>query len=548
MTQFGYFGPPDRRCFAAIDSPSAPHRATVVVLPPIGYEQVAGHLAIRRLTRRLAAGGIRSVRIDYHGTGNSMGDMHDPDRFEAWTASAVDAIERATAADGEPPIVVALRLGCLVAEQAARVADIAGMVLWDPILDGRRHVRTLKLLGQGLGPIPLPHPDDVAAGGIVYPGALLRRLATLRLSTDRLHVPALIVSRVESPELVTAAGTSVVRIAGMADLFDVDAEIATVPEQAVQEIATWIGGAAPTVTHPGPLDLDEEASESVDGATLIHRARTVGSADVFAIDTRVHATMPCVAVLALNNGVAPSIGPGRSWLEFGRALAVTGFRVVRCDLSGLGNTPARPGCTENQTFPYHAGEDIAQVVATLAAEGVTEVVPMGLCSGALTSFDGALRCPQIRTIVSINGRPDHPFTDPRSVRRHRAGGQTNRLLAIPLRKTPLIPTFNRIPEFIWSVLDAVRLVARPTVAYERFERLGGRVLAVFGDEELGLLGLRHRAGRRLAGLVERGAVDLRIVDDLDHSMFRVHHRPEVLDIVQGYLRDRFAAALRNTTA
>jgi hypothetical protein len=159
----------------------------------------------------------------------------------------------------------------------------------------------------------------------------------------------------------------------------------------------------------------------------------------------------------------------------------------------------------------------------LKARGISHVSLVGLCSGSVLAFDAALRREEIKHIMAINPRLDKPFHD-RSHRRARAGGQTNGLFAIPLRKTPLFPTLGRIPAPIWRALSLVHLVPRPTLAVERAVARGTAVSFVFGPNEWGLMAMRRRAPRHWARLEASPKVGITLVDALDHSMFALEGR------------------------
>ncbi|MEO7369674.1 MAG: hypothetical protein ABIZ69_02350, partial [Ilumatobacteraceae bacterium] len=129
-----------------------------------------------------------------------------------------------------------------------------------------------------------------------------------------------------------------------------------------------------------------------------------------------------------------------------------------------------------------------------------------------------------------------PFHDRRRDRPDRAARQTARVAAIPLHKTPLVPIFERVPAWFWSVCDRLHIVALPTHAISRFvERRPSRLVLIFGPNELGLRSLRHRAGRLFDRLVSTPGVTLVEVDTLDHSMFDLGARELVFTKVMSQL-------------
>src|SRR5262249_36317709 len=253
---------------------------------------------------------------------------------------------------------------------------------------------------------------------------------------------------------------------------------------------------------------------------------------------------PESAVVLLNNGLARSIGPGRAWVEIGETLARDGLRVVRVDLSGLGDSPVRPGHAENDSYSFAIPDDVGDLLDHLQGEGVSRVALLGLCSGAYVGFDAVLEHPGIDALVCINGRYDKPFNDRRRDRRHRAAGQTNRFLRPPLNKSPLLSFFQKVPTWIWWLLARLHLVASPTLAIEKGLERDVQVFLIFGEQEWGLRALRRRGGNRFNEVTKSPLMTLVEVPGLDHSMFDPSGRVRVKELVRNYLSD-FGAPRRS---
>ena len=235
-------------------------------------------------------------------------------------------------------------------------------------------------------------------------------------------------------------------------------------------------------------------------------------------------------MIFLNNGASPAVGPGSAWLPWAAEVAEAGLLAMRLDLDGLGDSPLRPGAPASDLYPNGSAEDVSDAIDMLTKRGISRVSLVGLCSGSVVAFDAAMRRDEIDHILAINPRLDKPFSD-RSRRAVRAGGQTNRLLAIPLSKTPLFPTFHRVPTPIWRALALMRLVPRPTLAVERVVARGTEVSFVFGPNEWGLKAMQRRAPRHWARLAASAGVAVNILDVLDHSMFAPEGRREAENVL-----------------
>ncbi|MEP6624208.1 MAG: alpha/beta fold hydrolase, partial [Acidimicrobiia bacterium] len=397
-------------------------------------------------------------------------------------------------------------------------------------------------------------PGHRAVPGVSVAGewlgdATLAEIGAAAVDLDQLSVPTLVIARpepVREAQRWTERMTDSVEVRvrpGMPELIDVDAELAVVPESLVAEICGWVaartrpvaGPSAPVGTPAAPA-ITSDTLEALDGnVTLRHRVRRLRDSGLFVVDTARVDTVPTRALITLNNGVARSIGPGGAWVDVARDMAVAGWRVIRLDLSGIGDSPARPGAVENNTYPITAAADIGEVITDLHGDGVDSFSLIGLCSGALLSFDAVLARPEIEAAISINGRFDAVFSDRRADRRRRAAGYTNRLIGTPLRKTPLLPWFEKVPYRVWAGLDRIRLVASPVEALESAVARGVRVALVFGPDEWGLRALRRRGGNRFRSVVEHPMTTLVEVSRLDHSMFDPEARTEVLGFLLPYL-------------
>jgi pimeloyl-ACP methyl ester carboxylesterase len=443
--------------------------------------------------------------------------------------------------------LIGLRFGAtLAAEAAARLADNAAvdaLVLWDPVVSGRRYVRTMRLFANTSG-FEARTDGGLCVAGVEFTSGTLAEMSKVRIDAGNIRVPCLVVVRAEAEsegrDLVEDAPSPNIEartLPGTSALIDTDAELARIPYGILEEIGSWVQAraAAPIEPQPVAAALRDEVVETFGDLELIHRARRFGSGRLFAIDTTRAGPDPESAVVLLNNGLARSIGPGRTWVELADELARDGLRVLRVDLSGLGDSPVRAGHAENDSYSFAISEDVGDALAYLRGEGVSRVVLLGLCSGAYVGFDAVLDHPDIEALVCINGRYDKPFNDRRRDRPHRAAGQTNRFLKPPLNKGPLLPFFQRVPTWIWRLLARLHLVASPTLAIEKGLERNVRVFLIFGEGEWGLRALRRRGGRRFNEVTKSPLTTLVEVPGLDHSMFDPTGRARVKELVRTYL-------------
>ncbi|HEY7628883.1 MAG TPA: alpha/beta hydrolase, partial [Ilumatobacteraceae bacterium] len=502
-----------------------------------GYESVSAHLSLRLLAESLSGRGIAVLRLAFPGTGNSLRTGLNDDVAEWQQAIEAAAVELRSFGISRVALV-GLRLSATLAAGLAARVGAEALALWDPVVSGRRYARGLRLLATETD-------GGIVAAGVRFDSATLTSMSRLALVPDELPVPTLVIQRAEpsaEPDLTTEVNRAltVERLTGTSALLDVDAEVAVVPTGIIERIDGWFGHHFATAE---PLVLDEPArrtttTERPGDIELVHEAHRVGPPGLFAITTVRHGGQPRRAVIFLNNGVSPSVGPGGAWLDWAAEVARAGFLAARLDFDCLGDSPARAGTSDNDSYPVGAADDVSDLIDVLRQRGVDKVALVGLCSGALLAFDAALRRPEIGRIVAINPRFDKPYND-RLHGKVRAGGQTNRLLAIPLHKAPLFRYFEATPWPAWKLLALLRLVPRATLAVERVVKAGTKVTFLFGPDEWGMRAMQRRAPQQFARLCADPLISLRIIDTLDHSMFDAQGRSDV----EAALRQEFSTVL-----
>ncbi len=146
-----YFGSSTKPLFGCYHAPqSVPSRDCGVVLCyPMGREYVASHRAYRQLAVRLSHAGFYVLRFDFFGCGDSGGDCNQGE-IHQWLTDVSTAIREIRRRRCLVKVcLVGLRLGGTLAMMTgAERGDIAGMVLWDPIVNGRIYIDELMSLHE----------------------------------------------------------------------------------------------------------------------------------------------------------------------------------------------------------------------------------------------------------------------------------------------------------------------------------------------------------------------------------------------------------------
>jgi len=166
----GFFLPFRRgRRFCLLHSPASRtvDRGAILYIHPFAEEMNKSRRMAAVQARSLAQAGWTVLQVDLFGCGDSEGGFGEAD-WKIWVGDAVEAATWLRARSGVDPILWGLRIGCLIAAEAAREAkSSAGLLFWQPIASGRQFLRQflrVKLAGQIIGG---DHPE--------------------RMTTDQLH-------------------------------------------------------------------------------------------------------------------------------------------------------------------------------------------------------------------------------------------------------------------------------------------------------------------------------------------------------------------------
>jgi alpha-beta hydrolase superfamily lysophospholipase len=516
--------------------PAEPSGHGVVLVPPFGYEAICAHRSLRALADAFAAAGVVALRIDPAGTGDSSGSDADADRIGAWTASVRGAAklvrEHASRVD-----LVGVRLGALLATLAADAAD--GIVAIAPVVSGRAYVRELAMVQSALD---LP-PSALRDGDREALGFRLTAETAAQLSKiDLLKRPppngdVFVVDRDDLPSgdaWIEKLGCRSMRVPGYVEMM-LDPHKAIVPSAIVRAV---VDAVRQRRVEPRSSASGAPANEAtIDGI----RERALFADDhVFGVLS--FPEQPTgKGIVLVNAGAIHHIGPNRLHVTAARRWAREGHLVYRIDLSGLGESPARPGAPEPDVYPIDAVRDVIAAVDRVRAFGARDVLVVGLCSGAFHAQKAAFADPSIRGFVAINPltfvRPEGEVDFP-SARAAREAERYKRSMRDPEKWKKLLRgdvAFRVIAKtfglrFGARAADIARAIARRVgrpfandvaAELEKMAARGQAIRFVLADGDPGQMLLRQKAGGLdLAMTVLRGA---------DHTFTGVGTHEPLLD-------------------
>lgn len=558
-----FFGPDERSLFGWYHAPTTGARGdlAVVVCPPLGHEYINSHRAMRHLTDAIARAGIPALRFDYDGTGDSAGSDEDPGRIQAWLRSIHAAVEMLRALSGCTRIVLAgARAGATLAACAAAEMDVEGLVLWIPVVRGRAYLRELKALQLTGATRDSP---DFEPAGFVYADETRRDLNAINLEqtlpkTSRV----LIVVRDDMPQETKladswrAAGIDVQQIAapGYNEMYGPPHE-SIVPQEAIGAIVQWLqtlvtGDAiAPSTMQPRTAHYFEGVRESV----------LQFGASYFGILSEPQTGAHGPTVVLNNGGATHHVGPNRVYIDLSRALSRAGFRVLRYDLPGLGDSIIDDLARENDCYLPETTDVVARTLQTLNAP---QVIVAGLCSGAHASLHAAIRIDNPALIESVLINPltyyykpgmslsDSPAEHHSEWQRYRAEISTltgwKKVLRGKVRPAGIVRTiFRRMRDYARSRINALRgqddNLARDI---RRITQSGRKLTFVFSRSDPGYDMLMLAAASVVKRMRKAGAVELWRVDNASHTFEARASRAVMIDTLTRHLVERYQGTRR----
>lgn len=545
-----WFGPTDRPLLGWLHRPVG-HRARggVILCPPFAAEMNFSHYLLRVLARRLASAGLAVLRFDYDGTGQSAGEVNDPLRKEAWTASVVHAGERLRA-EGVPWLAgIGLRMGAtLLAQAAADACELDVVLLWDPCLSGRTFLKEHVALQSTVCSEPV---DEL---GVEIPGYLLTpetvaAVRELELPQARGgHAGRTLVlldgSRPQNGRIRRRLGEDGVEwreYAEEAMVLDIGERQYTLPVPIIDEIVAWVDECAPEdrVELKGTVTASTSALVGGSGGTPVREeVITIGPLGLVGIASEPAARgaagdLPTILLLSM--AAEPSIGPARLWVQLARAWASAGMRTVRFDFSGIGESPCRPGRPERHIYAPAALDDIAEAAAAVSPGDPRDVIVVGVCSGAYSALAiaphlrprGVVAINPVLTVGAFSNWAPSPGDASPSPPAGLTGRARRRLRALAGRVLMAARASgrgsrwrhslrDRLPPTTWAVVYKLRLAHSPSSLITPIIEAGVPLLLLCGNREARLP--RTRTPAAFQRLEKTPGSHFTVVPDLDHSL------------------------------
>ena len=410
-------------------------RRGVILCGAHGFEDLCSRSSLRLLAEEISARDIPVLRFDWRGTADSEGDGEAPHRVATWLGNIGEAARKLVEMTGiEEIALVGLRLGALLALEAARDIAPARLVLLAPPASGRALKRELEVMSrifQGKpGAAEDAGFDGVSAAGFRISRETLDDLALVgsrRFSGAKDCATLVLTQNPEGSPLVDklrdmGADVTAEPFEGYAEMM-CDPTAALPPAKAIARIADFVGAdlssrpersAVPGSTVSAPeagsrIGLRPSGMTATE-ASILATETWREEAALFGPDNRLVGIYcrppaderPTRAVVFLNTGGVYHIGWARMFVDMARHLADSGVASLRMDLSGVGDSLSPLGPDRAPLFDRGLTRDTEAAIDWLFSRGTRDVSLFGACSGAYQAFHAAVEDRRVTKIALVN--------------------------------------------------------------------------------------------------------------------------------------------------
>jgi pimeloyl-ACP methyl ester carboxylesterase len=383
-----------------------------VIAGPHGFEDLCARRTLRMLGDRLAEAGVATLRFDWSGAGDSLGDARDPARLSRWREDLSSAIDLLRAATGAGEIaVIGLRFGALLAAELGTLGrPVSRVALLAPPPSGRGYARELKALSRVMPEAGAePGFDGLSVAGLRTSGETLEAMRGWCFSEQ---------SAPPAPDILIAApdGALGARVASRR-LEALGARVEacgfpgyekmmcdpTASEAALDLIGPLVDWARRDAAPAHGAVSEWPFAPRLIGAGFVEEPARFGPAGAYGGVL----CLPCggargAPVVFLNAGGTHHGGWARVTVDHARALAARGVSSLRIDLPGVGDSRG----FEDRTRPaYYAETQVDAALAALdlmEARGFARAKVMGACSGAHHAFHAARLDPRVVGAMMVN--------------------------------------------------------------------------------------------------------------------------------------------------
>jgi pimeloyl-ACP methyl ester carboxylesterase len=258
-------------------------------------------------------------------------------------------------------------------------------------------------------------------------------------------------------------------------------------------------------------------------------------------------------VILLNAGLIHHVGPRRLHVHLARRLAGRGLRVLRVDLSGIGDSESR---RDGLSAVDGLLSDVAEAMDALAARlHAREFILFGICSGAKIAFQSAKRDRRVAGTVLIDpgdfgGQAQaSPASGDSAFVQHYVRHYWRSVFSKRFSVKRALGWFTGKANYAYArkVLSTqlrgllgARREARETreglvADFEVLAARGARSLLLYGDAGASRVFYEMMLQKSFARRADDGRIAVRVLPDTDHNFVTLASQAELLRAVEAYV-------------
>jgi hypothetical protein len=441
--------------------------------------------------------------------------------------------------------------GTLATLVTGRRSDVAGLLLFEPVIVGHSHVRQLILEADQQRGHPAPREQGLEIGEMTFTAATVTQMAELDLRRAALPagLPVAIFARPglgptdECAQTWASRGVRVSR-------HGFDGLLQLVQQNVVEEYGladftrplAWL-----EATFPPPPTGSAASGPLSPGVAALQPPGCFETPLKFGPDGRLFGIL-CRPergstedmVLIPNGGRDPSFGAARQHVVLARRLAQAGIASFRFDFAGLGDSIGPPGKERTVTHAFtDRTADTRMAIDAMVELGFSRFSMHGLRVGACHALHAALAEPRLTSLILIDlplftvpaadtlaqpGQPGLP-TDfhPAGMLRpgagdHLPGGKPHLPM---LMRAALVHLHRRTIGRLQGLAQRVGLAPSQSFAHRAMADLSGRktrTLYLFSDGAQDIEAFAAEFGADGAGLKPYPGAEMRVVPGMDRSL------------------------------
>lgn len=394
----------------------------VLMLGPIGYEELCVRGTWRTLAEALSCAGIACLRFDYPGLGDAL-DLAEPPGLDDWSETVRAAADLLRQASGCSRLILLGQGlgGTLALTLAESLAPVSGCVVMAPVVNGKRYLRELsvwtRIVADRIG-IGMDPDDDTgcAVAGLRLPPARLAAIGKLGLLDldSRPCDEALLVSRpgnAGDEALAThlsERGTAVTTLPYEGyEMLTTDPTGARPPLPTIAAIVDWIALRArepePSIHALAAARPFEREPARLCGPGFTESPVRFGPGGrLFGVVCEPDDRPSHSSIVFVNAGRDYHIGWARVTVAQARAFAAQGIASLRFDTSGIGDSQADENGPDEVLYSDEQIADVSFAIDLMERRGYRDPILIGRCSGAYAAFNAAVADERVRQLVMVN--------------------------------------------------------------------------------------------------------------------------------------------------